>query len=166
MHTHRGSACSCFVSGKPSAAPVEYHDVGSLSPAVRAAALQAAASVEDGLAKLGAGWAHDDIMADAHAAAGRSSRRGSAGRRRSTWRGRASAAAAGAEAATALLLQNLESLFGVRGGAALQIVEELQGVAVLGAGAGGVAAAPPEDVLEVGPHWPCLSCLAFLALPF
>lgn len=149
--------CSYIVSSAPAATAVQYHAIDSLNPAVRQAALQAAASVEDGLAKLRAGWAADDIMAAAHTGSGvcsgrssRASRRSSAGgRRRSTWRGRASAAGGATEAATVLLLENLESLFGVRGGAAQRVVEEIHSVAAAGGEAAGDAT-NAEEVLEVG----------------
>eukprot|EP00892_Ulva_mutabilis_P003165 jgi/Ulvmu1/1284/UM011_0008.1 len=138
----------CMLS--PSTDAVHYHDVAGLSPAVRRAALQAAASVEDGLTDLLAGHAPDDIMARAWAAGGADRRSAAAGRRRSTHAGRASTRPSAAEAATALLLTNLESLFGIGGGAAQQIVAELQGGGV-GAPVDDVAVgvSPAEEVLEV-----------------
>lgn len=152
--------CSYIISSAAATTAVQYHAIDSLNPAVRQAALQAAASVEDGLTKLRAGWAPDDIMAAAHAGSGsgsgrvsRASRRSSVGgRRRSTWRGRASAAGGApggaSQAATALLLENLESLFGVKGDAAQRVVEEVQGVAAAGVDAAGDVE-QAEEVMEV-----------------
>lgn len=122
---------------------------------MRQAALQAAASVEDGLAQLAAGRSADDIMARAWAGSGVGGRprRGSAapGRRRSSYRGRSSTAAATSEAATALLLQNLESLFGVRGGAAQQIVAEIQGGPAAVPADVAADGTPSEEMLQVRP---------------